>query len=36
VCRMIIRHDLLKEMLGGGIELLVNFFPSGQVVRIMR
>jgi hypothetical protein len=36
VCRMSIQHDLLKEMLGGGIELLINFFPSDQVERIMR
>jgi hypothetical protein len=36
VCRMSIRHGLLDEMLGGGIELLINFFPSGQVERIMR
>jgi hypothetical protein len=33
---MSIQHGLLKEMLGGGIELLSNFFPSGQVERIMR
>jgi hypothetical protein len=36
VCRMSTRHGLLKEILGGGIELLINFFPSGQVERIMR
>jgi hypothetical protein len=36
VCHMCIRHGLLKEMLGGSIEFLINFFPSGQVERIMR
>jgi hypothetical protein len=36
VCRMSIWHGLLKEMLGGGIELLINFFHFGQVERIMR
>jgi hypothetical protein len=35
VYRMSIRHGLLKEMLGGGIELLINFFPLDQVEKIM-
>jgi hypothetical protein len=33
---MCIQHGLLDEMLGGGIELLIIFFPSDQIERIMR